>query len=95
LSNIAPGLARLELAGWLALWAVIGMAQAGSLHETCFAFLTRRMSDGARAAITSVTMVAGFAGTPAFPLGQWRGGALGGQGGRVAFAGLVRVAALL
>lgn len=79
-----PGLAALgvavlalvdSLAGWLALWALIGVAQAGSLYETCFAFLTRRLGDGARAAITRVTLVAGFAGTLAFPLGHWWGAA--------------------
>jgi MFS family permease len=84
-----------SLAGWLVLWALIGVAQAGSLYETCFAFLTRRMGTGARAAITSVTLVAGFAGTVSFPLGHWLGAALGGQGALVAFAGLVLFAAPL
>jgi MFS family permease len=93
-----PGLAALGVAGlglvgspagWLALWAVIGVAQAGSLYETCFAFLTRRLGTGARAAITRVTLVAGFAGTLAFPLGHWLGSALGGQGALIAFAGLM------
>lgn len=95
----ALGVAGLGLIGsltaWLALWALIGVAQAGSLYETCFAFLTRRMGDGARAAITRVTLVAGFAGTLAFPLGHWLGSALGGQGALVAFAGLVLLAAPL
>jgi predicted MFS family arabinose efflux permease len=84
-----------SLTGWLLLWALIGVAQAGSLYETCFAFLTRRLGDGARAAITRVTLVAGFAGTLAFPLGHWLGAALGGQGALVAFAGLVLLAAPL
>jgi hypothetical protein len=84
-----------SLAGWLALWALIGVAQAGSLYETCFAFLTRRLGDGARAAITRVTLVAGFAGTLAFPSGHWLGGAFGGQGALLAFAGLVLLAAPL
>jgi MFS family permease len=84
-----------SLTGWLTLWALIGVAQAGSLYETCFAFLTRRMGDGARAAITRVTLVAGFAGTLAFPLGHWLGAALGGQGALVAFAGLILLAAPL
>lgn len=92
----AIGVAGLGLvgshAGWLALWAVIGIAQAGSLYETCFAFLTRRLGEGARAAITRVTLVAGFAGTLAFPLGHWLGSVLGGQGALVAFAGLMLVA---
>lgn len=89
----ALGVAGLGLAGsltaWLALWVLIGIAQAGSLYETCFAFLTRRLGDGARAAITRVTLVAGFAGTLAFPLGHWLGGVLGGQGALIAFAGLI------
>ena len=82
-----PVMAALALAGlgfasapwqWLLLWAVIGVAQAGCLYETCFAFLTRRLGDGARPAITKVTVVAGFAGTLAFPLemcwaGPWAG----------------------
>jgi MFS family permease len=84
-----------SLTGWLALWALIGVAQAGSLYETCFAFLTRRLGDGARAGITRVTLVAGFAGTLAFPLGHWLGDALGGQGALVAFAALVLLAAPL
>jgi MFS family permease len=78
-----------SLTGWLVLWALIGIAQAGSLYETCFAFLTRRLGDGARGAITKVTLVAGFAGTLAFPLGHWLGSALGGQGALVAFAALM------
>ena len=81
-----------SLTGWLVLWALIGVAQAGSLYETCFAFLTRRLGDGARAAITRVTLVAGFAGTLAFPLGHWLGSALGGQGALIVFAGLVLLA---
>lgn len=75
--------------GWLGLWAIIGVAQAGSLYETCFAFLTRRLGQGARSAITRVTLVAGFASTLAFPLGHALGQAFGGQGALVAFAGLI------
>jgi MFS family permease len=77
---------------WLVAWAVIGVAQAGSLYETCFAFLTRRMGGAARAAITRVTLVAGFAGTLAFPLGHWVGERLGGQGGMLVFAAVTLVA---
>lgn len=79
-------------AGWLAAWALIGVAQAGCLYETCFAFLTRRLGDGARAAITRVTLVAGFAGTLAFPLGHWVGDRFGGQGGMLVFAAVTALA---
>jgi hypothetical protein len=70
--------------GWLALWAVIGVAQAGMLYETCFSHLTRVMGGQARAAITRVTLVAGLASTVSFPLGHWLGEALGGRGALVA-----------
>ena len=68
---------------WIAVWAVIGLAYAASLYDVCFAFLTRRLGPGARAAITRVTLVAGFASTLAFPAGAglaetfgWRTAAL-------------------
>jgi len=77
---------------WMLSWAVIGLAQAGCIYETLFAFLIRRMGQGARAAITRVTLVAGFAGTLAFPLGHWAGGAFGGQGGMLVFAGVTVLA---
>ena len=98
LLSVMPGLAALgvgllglvdSLGGWLVAWALIGVAQAGCLYETCFAFLTRRLGEGARAAITRVTLVAGFAGTLAFPLGHWLGDSLGGSRAMIAFAGLM------
>lgn len=94
----AGGLALLTLAPtplvWVLLWAVIGLAQSGSLYETCFAFLTRRLGDGARAAITRITLVAGLASTLAFPLGSLLGSALGGRGALLAFAALGVVTAV-
>lgn len=93
---VAVGVLGLALAPtpavWLLSWALIGVAQAGCLYETCFAFLTRRLGDDARAAITRVTLVAGFAGTLAFPLGHWVGRVLGGQGGMLVFAALALLA---
>jgi MFS family permease len=77
---------------WLLAWALIGLAQAGAVYETLFAFLTRRLGDGARRAITHVTLVAGFAGTLAFPLGHWAGEAFGGQGGMLVFAAVTLMA---
>lgn len=78
---------------WVVIWAVIGLAQACCLYESCFAFLTRRLGEGARSAITKVTLVAGFSGTLAFPLGHWLGRVLGGQGALLVFAGLVLIGA--
>ncbi len=79
-------------AAWLLCWALIGVAQAGCVYETLFAFLIRRMGTGARAAITRVTLVAGFAGTLAFPLGHWVGETLGGREGMLVFAGVTLLA---
>jgi MFS family permease len=66
------------------LWAGVGLAMAGALYEPCFAHLTHCFGAGARRAITTVTLVAGFAGTLSFPSAHllaerfgWRGAVLG------------------
>lgn len=87
---VAAGFAVLAFAttqmGWIFGWSLIGVGQAGCLYETCFAFLTRRLGVGARAAITRVTLVAGFAGTLAFPLGHILASQSSGQHAMLAFA---------
>ena len=62
------------------IWMFIGVAMAGALYEPCFAFLTRVMGARSKQAITLVTLIAGFAGTMAFPgthallaFTDWRG----------------------
>jgi len=71
--SIVGGLALCGLAmvttqaQYYAAWCVLGLAQAAALYEVCFAFLIRRMGDGARGAIIRVTLVAGFASTLTFP----------------------------
>lgn len=77
---------------WMALWAVIGLCQAGMYYETCFAFLTRRLGPRARPAITRVTLVAGLAGTLAFPLGHWMAGLIGPAGALGVFGVLILLA---
>lgn len=54
---------------YLVAWAGLGAAQAMCLYEVAFALLIRRHGTDARAAITQVTLVAGFASTLAFPAG--------------------------
>jgi len=71
---------------WIAAWAVIGLAYAASLYDVCFAFLTRRLGPGARAAITRVTLVAGFASTLAFPAGAGLAEAYGWRIAALVFA---------
>lgn len=65
------------------IWTLIGVAMSGALYEACFAMLTKVMGARTRQAITLVTLVAGFAGTVAFPgthalltLMDWRGAVL-------------------
>ena len=77
-----------SLWGWYALWAVLGVAQAAGLYETCFSFLTRRLGLGARPAIVRVTLVAGFASTLAFIIGATAGEALGWRAALLIFAAL-------
>ncbi len=79
---------------WLLVWLVIGICQAGMLYESCFSFLTRRLGDRARAAITRVTLVAGFSGTITFPLGHFFGQWFGGQGALAAFAVVILLGAV-
>ena len=79
---------------WMAVWLFIGVTQAGMLYESCFAFLTRRLGLRARAAITRITLVAGFSGTITFPLGHWLGGWFGGQGALLAFAVIILLGAV-
>lgn len=74
---------------FLFLWAVIGVAQAGSLYEACFAFLTARLGRGARPVIVRITLVAGLAGTLAFPAGAVLSAAFGWQGALRIFAAIV------
>lgn len=74
---------------WLILWAIVGLAQAGCLYETCFAFLTRRLGPEARPAIVRVTLIAGFSGTISFPLGHWLANLYGAAGALIGFAGLM------
>lgn len=83
-----------NLGWWLAIWAVLGVAQASCLYETCFAFLTRRLGEEARLAITRITLVAGFAGTLTFPMGDVLARAFGGQGALIGFSLLILLGAV-
>jgi MFS family permease len=48
------------------VWAVIGAAQGFCLYEPCFSVVTRAKGAAARPAITSITLMAGFASTFSF-----------------------------
>lgn len=66
--------------GFVAVWAVIGLAQGACLYEPCFSVVTRATGDKARPAITRITLLAGLASAIAFPsaailleVTDWRG----------------------
>ena len=83
-----------ELWQFYLVWLGLGIAMAGALYEPCFALITRHMGRRAREAITLVTLVAGFAGTIAFPTGHALDEALGWRGVALVFAGLIALIAL-
>ncbi|HNE71710.1 MAG TPA: MFS transporter, partial [Giesbergeria sp.] len=67
----AAGLGALALAqgpvGLFAAWALIGIAMGSGLYEAAFATLVRLYGQGARGAITGITLLAGFASTVGWP----------------------------
>ncbi len=71
----AAGLGALALAqgpvGLFAAWVLIGIAMGSGLYEAAFATLVRLYGQGARGAITGITLVAGFASTVGWPLTAW------------------------
>ena len=57
--------------GLFAAWALMGMAMGSGLYEAAFATLVRLYGQGARGAITGITLIAGFASTVGWPLSAW------------------------
>jgi MFS family permease len=75
-----------ELWQFYAVWVAIGLTMAGALYEPCFAFLTKYLAGDAKKAITTVALVAGLAGTVAFPGAQVLVGLVGWRGAVLVFA---------
>ena len=74
------------------VWMGLGLLMAGALYEPCFAHLTHVLGAGARGAITTVTLIAGFAGTVSFPTSHLLAEAFGWRGAMVGLALLVGLA---
>ena len=72
---LAGGLLLLAFAPNVALlfaaWCVIGAGMALGLYDAAFATLVRLHGHGARAPITGITLIAGFASTVGWPLTTW------------------------
>ena len=71
----AAALAGMGLAqgpvGLFAAWVLMGVAMGSGLYEAAFATLVRLYGQGARSAITGITLIAGFASTVGWPLSAW------------------------
>ncbi len=99
-SNIvlAAGLALLGLAqGAVSLtlaWLVIGIGMAMGLYDPAFATLTRLYGRDARASITGITLIAGFASTIGWPATAWFEHAFGWREACLIWAGLNLFAAM-
>ena len=71
----AASLAGMGLAqgpvGLFGAWVLMGVAMGSGLYEAAFATLVRLYGNGARGAITGITLIAGFASTVGWPLSAW------------------------
>ncbi len=57
--------------GLTVAWLILGLGMAIGLYDPAFATLTRLYGREARAAITGITLIAGFASTLGWPLSAW------------------------
>jgi MFS family permease len=76
-------------AGYFAAWITIGVAMAASLYDPAFATLGRIFGSTARAPITALTLVAGFASTVSWPATQFLIEAVGWRGTYLIYAALL------
>ncbi len=83
-----------ELWQFWAIWLALGVVNAACLYEATFAIITTTVGAAARRAITIVTLVAGFAGSVAFPSAWALGEVLGWRGALLAFSGVSLFVAL-
>ncbi len=88
----ALGLAALSqaqgLVSMLLAWLLIGVAMGCGLYEAAFATLVRLQGQGARNAITGITLLGGFASTVGWPLTGWMEAEWGWRGACLGWAGL-------
>lgn len=86
----AAGLLGLSAArgstGLVLAWLLLGVAMGGGLYEAAFAALVRLQGLGARASITGITLVAGFASTVGWPLSSLLQAEFGWRGTCIAWA---------
>lgn len=95
---LAAGLAGLALAPglklYVAAWVVVGLGMGCGLYDAAFATLGRMYGQTARVAISSLTLIAGFTNTVAWPFSALLLARLGWRGTCLAYAA-IDVAVLL
>lgn len=95
----ALGLAGLGLAqgavSLFAAWLVLGVGMGAGLYEAAFATLVVLYGNRSRAAITGITLIAGFASTVGWPLSTFMEAHIGWRGACFAWAALHLTAGLL
>jgi MFS family permease len=95
---LAGGLAILSLSmapwSYLAGWVLMGLGMGAGLYDAAFAALGRLYGEGARRAITALTLFGGFASTVGWPLSAFLVGSFGWRGACVVYAGLQLAVAL-
>ncbi|PVY91565.1 putative MFS family arabinose efflux permease [Acidovorax sp. 99] len=74
--------------GLFAAWVLMGIAMGSGLYEAAFATLVRLYGQGARGAITGITLIAGFASTVGWPLSAWMETQWGWRGACAGWAAL-------
>ena len=77
-----------SITGYIAAWAVIGLAMACGLYDAAFATIGRLYGARARAAITTLTLFGGFASTVCWPLSAMLLGTVGWRDACLVYAGL-------
>jgi len=83
-----------ELWQFYLLWAGLGIGMTGALYESCFALVTRLQGKNARSTITSITLIAGFAGALAFPGAHYLNHMLGWRTTVLVYAGIIFLVAI-
>jgi MFS family permease len=81
--GLAQGIASLTIA-----WLILGIGIAMGLYDPAFAALTRLYGREARASITGITLIAGFASTVGWPASAWFEHAFGWREACLIWAGL-------
>jgi predicted MFS family arabinose efflux permease len=77
-----------SLTGLLLAWLLIGIAMGCGLYEAAFAALVRLKGSHARASITGITLIAGFASTVGWPFTAWLEAEWSWRGACMAWAAL-------